>query len=288
MRALLSVCAAAGLAATLGGGCARAVTHSAEKSPLATPRMSPDSVELEIFFVRSAPDDPQANDALWTEVDEQVLPADLRRALAENGFRVGVIGAQMPAAMQRMLDLEGRAPTADEECLVNVDQDARVCRRRLQVRSGRRSEIVASAVYDELPMLLREGEHVTGRTLEKAQGVLSVKTFPGADGRVRLELAPELHYGEPRQQFRGGEEMFYLETGRPREVLDQLQLAASLSPGQALMLASLPDRAGSLGRRFFTEQAGGELVQKLLLIRLVGTQDADQFAPESELAASGN
>jgi hypothetical protein len=282
MRHVLPKCAKLVLGVALAAGCARVVSQKVDKSPLAAPRRSPDSVELEIFFVRAPLGDPEANETLWSELDEQALDPILRRGLAENGFRVGLAGSQMPAGVERLLGLEGRAPTTEEECLVNVDQDAKVCRRRLQIRAGRRSEIVASEVYDELPMLLRENGQLRGRSFAKGQGVLAVKTFPEGDGRVRLELVPELHFGESRQQWRGGEEMFYLESGRPREALDQLQVAATLAPGQMLVLASLPDRPGSLGHHFFTQRAGGEIEQKLLVIRVAQTQYDDLFTPDQQ------
>src|SRR3989337_2061088 len=51
-------------------------------SPLASPRMSPDSVVLDIFFVRFPLGDEEANGPLWDEIDEQHFPTELRRELA--------------------------------------------------------------------------------------------------------------------------------------------------------------------------------------------------------------
>ena len=43
---------------------------------------------------------------------------------------------------------------------------------------------------------------------------------------------------------------------------------------------SLPDRPGSLGHYFFTEQTKGAMEQKLLLIRVAQTQHNDVFGEE--------
>ncbi len=59
-------------------GCTRPLIKS--KSPLAPARMSPDSCVLDVFFVRVAFGDPQANEELWQELDEQCFAGDLRGA----------------------------------------------------------------------------------------------------------------------------------------------------------------------------------------------------------------
>ena len=83
------------LPALLLVGC---ITTPAQKgrSPLKPARMSPDSVVLDIFFVRFPFDDPQVNGQLWQEIDEQHFPPELRRRLTANGFRVGLVGGQLP------------------------------------------------------------------------------------------------------------------------------------------------------------------------------------------------
>ena len=68
-----------------------------------------------------------------------------------------------------------------------------------------------------------------------------------------------------------------LNTGRSREVFDRLAAQATLAPGEMLVFSSLPEREGSLGHYFFTEEHSGQLEQKLLVIRLSQTQHDDLF-----------
>jgi len=255
------------------------------KSPLTAPHMSPDSVVLEICFVRFPFADPQANGPLWEEVDEQYLPAEVRRRLARNGFRTGLVGGQLPVALARLLELRDR-PIAlgrgSQASIRDLQGESRLLPRRLQVRAGRRAEIVASGVYDRLPVLLCDQGQLFGQTYSQAQGILAVKTFPQHDGRVRIELTPELHYGQIRQRWKGRREMLRLEASRQRRVFEELGISATLSPGSMLLLSSLPDRPGSLGHHFFTE-GDDHQQQELLVVRLAQTQHDGLFSPSRVL-----
>ena len=131
-------------------------------------------------------------------------------------------------------------------------------------------------------MLVYAAGQLSGQTYDDAQGVFAAKSFPQPDGRVRLELVPELHHDQPRQRWVGSQGMLRLETGRAKQVYDDMTLTADLSPGAMLVLSSLPNRPGSLGHHFFT-QSDGRLEQKLLLIRLAQTQHDGLFAPPEPL-----
>ena len=160
------------------------------------------------------------------------MPNDLRRRLAENGFRAGLISVQPPEVLSKLMELKNKpAPTpgkATELKIADMDQEPRVVRRYLQLRCGKRSEIVASDVYDELPVLTREAGGVCGHTYPKAQGLLALKAEAEADGRVRLELVPEVHYGEPRQRYVGEGAALILQAGRAQKAFDELTITAAL------------------------------------------------------------
>jgi hypothetical protein len=251
--------------------------------------MSPDAVVLEIFTVRVPPADEAGQGALWSEIDEQLVPAGVRRELARNGFRLGVVGMPMPTALERLLDLKDKPPPSTENTIANLQSEPTeraVQRRRLQLRSGRRSDVVTSGIYDELPLLMRDDDgEVRGTTYHRAQGLLALRALAQGDGRVRLELTPELHYGEPQQRWTGDGGILRLETGRAKRVFDKLRLAATLSPGQMLVVTCLPTRPGSLGHHFFTEPSSGGTAQKLLLLRVAQTQHDEAFAAEEIPAA---
>ncbi|MEN6451296.1 MAG: hypothetical protein ABFC96_12460 [Thermoguttaceae bacterium] len=258
---------------------------SRAKSPLASPQMSPDSVVLEMFFIRVPLGDPVANGKVWEEIDEQPLPPDLRQRLARNGFRAGLLGGQLPEDLAKLLELADKTTPsgqAEGSKVEQMDSEPRVVRRHQQLRTGQRSEIVASSIYPELPVLVYTAGQLSGQTYNDAQGVFAAKSFPQPDGRVRLELVPELHYGEPRQRWVGSQGMMRLDTGRAKQVYDEMAITVDLEPGAMLVLTSLPNRSGSLGHHFFT-QTDGKQEQKLLLIRVAQTQHDGLFNPPAAL-----
>lgn len=254
------------------------------KSPLAPAQMSADSCVLEIFFVRRPFGDPEVNEELWREVDEQEFRPELRRRLARNGFRAGLLDGQIPLALSRLLELEGKqAPTAEGNQINVADIDwRRPVVRHLPIRAGRRNEIIASGVYEKLPVLVRESDSLGGKNYYQAQAIFAIRMSPRSNGQVRLDLVPELHHDQPRQRFVGSQGVWSLEAGRPRRAFDDLGLSATLSPGCMLLLSSLPNRPGSLGHHFFTDEED-QLEQKLLVVRLAQTKHDDLFIPSEQL-----
>jgi hypothetical protein len=273
LLAVLAICGCASTPLTKG------------KLPLVPAQMSADSVVLELFFVRFPFGSSEVDDKLWQEIDEQQLPTDLRERLARNGFRVGLVGGQIPAELSKLLELSDKAAPDRADGAAKVDEQStepRVVCRHLQLRAGRRSEIVASGVYPQLPVLVWESGQVSGRTFEQAQAIFAAKSFPQPDGRIRLELVPELYHDQAKQRWVGGQGTLRLDASRPKKVFDDMSLTANLSPGAMLLLSSLPNRQGSIGHHFFTEN-DGHLEQKLLIIRLSQTQHDGLFIPPEPL-----
>jgi hypothetical protein len=269
-------------------GCAAPMKKS---SPLLAPaRMSPDCCVLEVFFVRVPFGDPQANEDLWQDLDEQHFSADLRQRLMRNGFRVGLADGQIPVVLSNLLELSDKPPASEEvkgTNLVDLNTKPRVVLRHMQVRAGQPSEVVASGTYEQLPVLLYESGQVTGESFQQAQGFFNVTAFPLPDGRVRLDLIPEVHHDQARQRWIADQGMMRLDSSKPKRIFEDLAISAALSPGGMLVVTSLPNRSGSLGHHFFTEN-DGRLEQKILVFRLSQTQHDDLFAPSEVLPPDSN
>jgi hypothetical protein len=250
------------------------------KSPLMPAQMSPDSVALDMFFVRFPFGDTDANEKLWQEIDEQRLPAELRERLRENGFRVGIVTGQIPSELSKLLALPEKPAPSDETEKTSIDSmesQPRVVRRHLQIRANQPNEIIASGVYAQLPLLTGGAGQISGQTYNEAQGYFSIKTNPRPDGQVRLELTPALHHGESRQRWISGQGMMRLETGQSKRTFDDMTIQTELPPGAMLVLSSLPNQRGSLGDYFFSESDNGRTEQKLLIVRLSQTQHNGLF-----------
>jgi len=250
-------------------------------SPLSKPGIPSDGAVLEVYFARFPYGQSDLNEPLWRQLDELVADRQLRRRQAAQGLRVGRVGGHMPAELERLLQLTSTPAAEGQAQQVDLQAEPTVTKRKLVVRGGSRSEVQASGVYESMPVFTKEDGALRGRTYEQAQGVFAITAFAQPDGRVTLELVPEVHYGQARNNFVGGEGIWRLQAGRPRQAFDELRERLTLSPGEMVVLGCLPDRLGSLGDYFFTDRTGGKREQKLLLIRLVQTPRDDTFDPDA-------
>jgi len=272
------------LALSMAGGCA-GLRHGAG-SPLSPLQVAGDSVLLEVLFVRLPTGDQETHEPLWNDVDEQQLPVEARQRLEANGFRVGLASARLPPLLEGLLNLGDAPPPKADEHRVELGTESTIRGWKRQVREGEPGEIVVTGQQSPLPrlaVLVRSDDgEVSGEVFHKAKAIFVEKAFPQIDGRVRIELVPEIEYGDPASQYLPGDGgNFELRVQSPRKVFDRLRIDATLSPGQILILGCRPARDGSLGSHYFTEQGPDGPRQQLLLIRLAQANRDDLFAEHS-------
>ena len=147
----LGTVAGAALLAVAGGfvGCSSWQTPSASDGMLKAPRMSPDSVVLELAVLDVPPEAEAQAEKLWRNVHEQLTPLAMRRQLAENGLRGGILGNSLPLwirqrleAQQKMLGLD---QTSNSAFIPPTTQQ-----RRLQCRCGSAHRIDVGEPHKEL------------------------------------------------------------------------------------------------------------------------------------------
>jgi hypothetical protein len=269
-----------------GSGCAlyNPVVNPVTGKILQPQLMPPGSVAVEVFSICLPPDNPELAARVWEEVDEQDFPVEVRRRLEKNGFRMGILAGQIPPALSQLLELKGKPGAGGDVQRVNVAElatPARVTIQHMQTQAGQRYEIAASSVLDKMPVLAAEAGEIHGLTYEQAQGIFAMHVTPQPDGRVELELTPEVHHGQAKQHRVGDQAFFRWEIGRPKRAFDDLKLTATLGPGAMLLLSSRPNRQGSLGHYFFQESNGQDdrFDQKLVLVRICQTQHNDLVLP---------
>lgn len=252
--------------------------------------VSPDSVAMEIIWARFPANDPVLEDAAWQDIDEAQIDPAVRRELTNNGLRAGIISGSMPPAISKVLHQgasiesakDGNAKNAANspqsqasELLAEPIVHGRSCR----LRRNQRFEIQASETYPSLPLLISGGTELGGRTFEQAQAIYALRVDPRPDRAAIVELTPELHHGAPRLRYTGGDDGILRQASlKDREVFDRLRLSAKLSPGEMLVLMSLPDAGSRLGHYFHTVDSADGPQQKLILIRLAEIPPSDTFA----------
>ena len=193
-----------------------------------------------------------------------------------------MVSGHLPVELSKLMELSDKpAPTGGLEgvALNNLDAEPRVVRRHVQTRAGQPTEILASTIYPELTVLLRRADQLSGESYQSAQGVFTAKAIPQPDGRTRLQLVPELQHNQPRSRWDvGNQGVLRLVSDKPKEVYEDMTIAADMPCGAMLILSSLPNRPGSLGHYFLTVN-DGKLEQRLLIVRLSQTQHDGLFLP---------
>lgn len=268
-------------------------TKLPKNTSLMAATQAPDHVALDVFFVRVPLNDRAVIRDLWSEVDEQAIPLDVRRRLVANGFAVGQLGAQLPAALADLLKIRDDAPTLNpaQPPAVDLTKPTLVHRQRLDIyRPETPSRIVVTGQderHQKLTVLIcdEDGDRpfVWGDTFANVQGILSTKVQPEPDGRVKLTFAPEIEHDQARQKFTAqGGAGFEVQFAPPHKTFDSLRFCSTLSPGDMLIITCQGDRPGSLGQQFFTERQADVLNQIVLLIRVAQGKADDLFSGQTQ------
>ncbi len=279
----LAVWACAGVALL---GCSSFSKPEGSAPELPAARLPSDAVVLEVTTVTAPADIEQFEYLIWKHVDEQHLALEVRGRLSENGLRCGLLGPQTPVEINRLFqeasrEIQGDAgatPTANLETPTAASAGG-PSRKRLQNRAGRRGIILLGGRSGELSVLVNEQGRIGGRTFKEAHCIFSVRSFPQGNGRVRVEVTPEIEYGKPQNQYVGRNGRIEFQIGRRRQIYDDLTCIATLAPGQMLLFSTTPQPKG-LGQNMFTRETSSGPRKRFCIIRLVQTQYDDLFAKE--------
>lgn len=264
-------------------GCAQWSTPPAtELTNLPLPKLAPDSVVLEVTFVRIPEEKLDFEARFWPEADESALDVELRRRLAANGFRAGVVRTPPPAALQELFDAQGAPDTGDGTTTLAGGSEIAVRTHRLRSRAGQPGKvIVRGTTVPKLAVFVSdEGGRIRGESLEQAQAFFTVTSHTQEDGQVRVEMTPTIEHGQQRPRFKGQHGAWIVDnSSRPAKMFDDLQIAATLSPGQAVAVGCGESLRG-LGEQFFAADTAEQEPRLLLIVRLQQTQADERFASE--------
>ena len=247
---------------------------------------SSNSVVLEVFQVRCPYGDPELNTALWKDVDEQVFPVSLRREMIANGFRVGLIGNQLPASFLRILKIRDDENPNEVVTTIRLDgvaEEQHLNRKTVTARNGQRNEVNVSEIIPQATVLFNENGALGGETFYAAQGVLAIKTETCGDGSVDVEFIPEIQYGQARQTFSYEAGIATMATARPKRAFDTLRSKLNILPGQFVVLTSLPNSGGNIGSFFFASEGETGTQQKMICFRVLQTCHNEMYTEDGTL-----
>lgn len=224
----------------------------------------PNGLFMTVIFLERPFGDAELNRELWESADDEDFEIAERQKLSQQGFRVAILGGQLPNALKSLFD--------DEE-LGQMNGE------HMQIQAGCPTQIQTSGLYPTWSEEPGDSENGKTSTYQSAVGLLRATPRITSDGCIQLGVLPEIQHGDSRRQFvpddgAEGKLNWTIQVGRQSRIFEELAFSHRFRPGQYLMVSCLPTRKDSLGARFFTRMKDGETIQRVLLIQATPSRDA--------------
>lgn len=248
------------------------------------------TLPMEVLFVRCADDSGAEVETLWKDVDEQVIDEPVRRRLAANGLRVGILRGALPASVLADTPPPLAAADADADAVppaATADAAPPVVRQVLRLLPGRENEVVALRSVPNLVVMQRDDDGLRGSSYADALPHFSVRAWPGADGRVRLELVPAIRHGPVERSWVGEEGVFTVEAGQRRQLLETLRCTAEVPADAMLVVGAAGDAGTTVGDALFRPRGAGPKEWRLLAMRPIDPAVDPMFRPGESRTAGG-
>jgi hypothetical protein len=237
----------------------------------------PEAVYIEYVLVERPAGDMRLNREAWASADEQVLGAEIRAVVEENGFRIGLVGGLIPAEIDALVK----------------NPKSTLGHRQRRLYSGNDAAITLNGPLAQCRFV----PHAPGEksaepiTFEQAQCVLNITPSLADGGKVRVQFTPEVqHHDKKHFQSPAVPAGGWLNAAqKPAERYPEFAWDVSVSPSEWLLVGTFYDREESLGYQFLTDVPSGKRVQRLLLIRAGRVQGSDPLeGVELEQPSKGN
>ncbi len=252
------------------------------------PRPVARTLPLEVFFLRCDAGDGSAAAALWNRVDEQMIDQAIRRRLAANGLRAGILLGRLPdpilAALEPPLTSGDEGPPIPAN---TADATPPVVRRVLRLLPGRESELVSLKAAPDLVVMEQGDDGLQGASYADALPYFTLRAWPAADGRVRVDLVPVIRHGPLERSWVGEEGAFKLETGQRRKILEMLRCDVTVPPDGLLIVGPAGAPSSSVGDALFRPRSQGVSELRLLALRPLAPGVDPMFSPADEADGGG-
>lgn len=215
--------------------------------------------------------DRYANEEVWTAADEQILPADVRVRLQENGLRVGLIASgRTPDGLQRLLSSQKSNP--DNNSYDYSRQDGAAIKTKPLVETPR----------FECPLRLEDSTEAKRFDQAKCQFEI-VPTADGAD-KVKLVFTPQIEFDDGEKWQRLNPNLALpIQGQRSTESFVPLRFEVSVGANDFVIVGGRYDKPQSIGFKFFVTPDPERPAQRLLAVR-AGRMKPSKPTPEAPKA----
>jgi hypothetical protein len=246
------------------------------------------------MYVERPVGDPLLGDELWRHVDQLAsIDAETRKRIRANGFRVGVVGANPPIALQKMLGLK-----SDFVSDPDAENAKQLIGRRFFPVSGGEIDIQVSPLYRECTLDAADVDASEPRRFENAVCKYRVRAVRVQDGWVGLEFVPQICHGDEHLRHAVGDAGWRFQNGQHIESYFLQRFDVKLSLGDMAVITSEDEATGKLGQLFFRgpsalqqpremppdvfnvdderpSPSNSYSIQRLLIIRLAGMDESE-------------
>ncbi len=256
-------------------------------SPLASLRMAPDIVALEIAVVTLDGPALERFQGIWSQADLQSLSLPVRQRLDLNGIRTAVLGTQLPKELTAALAWKQPLMTRDGDILFNSRDplpphdapETQSLGKIEQLNAGDQQWVPCSGTQPHLEWQVQTADTIRSGNCELAQCGFLVSQVPVGDQAIKLWLRPVIRHGEIKLRYGIDQATLLMQEAQKELKLEELDFAQPLRLGQTLVVTCNPTPSG-VGELYFAS-ARFKTARQVLLIRPVQMGRDDLFAPEN-------
>ncbi len=245
-----------------------ATVFNTNNVPRSGERIDPKFCKLDSAIISRPVGDPIVDASAWAVADEQVIPAEVRRAFEANGMRVGIVTGDLPADITDAF--KSKPPQVEAQWV------------HIALPDGEHTPIVLGEAVESVTLFLNHGGKVDGRDYQDALGRLIVTPKQVGQHDVEIRMVPQIQHGAKRRTIGTLEgagsfapQEFAIKDGQQEEILRELALTVEVKPGQTLVVGCRQEQARSLGTFLFLqpEAKSDKMLESILLIQASRNQD---------------
>ncbi len=224
--------------------------------------IEPKRCALKIAILTRPVHDKVIDEGLWSMVDEQAIPHDVRHSLTMNGMRVGLLSGELPADVETLLNKPTTPGKGKPVQYINIPD-------------GDHTLISTGEPLSQVSLLLNRDGNACGKDYQDASGWLRTTAQYEGESSISLRILPEIHHGPISRAFSAmpntGEfapRQFVQKDGQQEDALRELATSLTLKPGQVAVFGCQGGASRSLGSFLFTENEvnSDRMLQRIVLI----------------------
>ena len=224
--------------------------------------VSQTGIQLEVFFIQRPAGDPMLGEALWGSLDQiGAVTPETRETLHANGLRFGIAGRNPGYALQSLI-----RPVEEE------DSGIRTLLQEYQTPSGIAHQLATGVSHKKTTINRVNVSGNDSKAYSNVRGIFKCRVEEADGGWVRLDIVPQLHFGQMRMRPVATGVTWDLDGRQEVDTLFSQRFQVDMNQGEYLVLGHTESASHSVGECFFTNSEDEMPTENLLVIRVANIQ----------------